>query len=143
MRAQGAALVTLNHDTVVDGNIQVWQSKSATLDRVWVGRTLQLESNDSALTVTRNRVAGDMRATGNRAGVVVRNNSVNGVLHCSTGWFQPLVEANRAGVSQIGHSVHSQGLPAGRRPIAATHRNRRRSSVHVDIHYVDMHKPSW
>lgn len=100
VRAQGAAVVTLNNNSVVDGDVQVRQSKSATLDQVWVGRNLQLESNDSALTMTRNRVAGDMRATGNRAGVVVRNNKVSGVLHCSANQLQPVVDANQAGASQ-------------------------------------------
>ncbi len=40
VRAQGAAVVTLNNNSVVDGDVQVRQSKSATLDQVWVGRNL-------------------------------------------------------------------------------------------------------
>jgi hypothetical protein len=94
--AQGAAVVTVNNNSTVGGKILLRQGGSATVDLVQVSGDLQVESYQSALSVTRNRVGGSVRAVDNRAGFIVRNNSVDGVLQCSGNLLVPISDANQA-----------------------------------------------
>jgi hypothetical protein len=94
--AQGAAVVTVNNNSTVGGGILLREGGSATVDLVQVSNDLQIESYQSVLSVTRNRVGGSVRAVDNRAGLVVRNNSVDGVLQCSGNLLVPISDANQA-----------------------------------------------
>ncbi len=94
--AQGAAVVTVNNNSTVGGKILLREGGSATVDLVQVSSDLQIESYQNALSVTRNRVGGSVRAIDNRAGLVVRNNSVDGVLQCSGNLLVPISDANQA-----------------------------------------------
>lgn len=94
--AQGAAVVTVNNNSTVGGKILLREGGSATVDLVQVSSDLQIESYQNALSVTRNRVGGSVRAIDNRAGLVVRNNSVDGVLQCSGNLLVPISGANQA-----------------------------------------------
>lgn len=94
--AQGAAVVAINNNSTISGRILLQQGGSATVELVQISGDLQVESYRSALSVTRNRVNGNVRVMDSRAGLVVRNNSIDGVLQCSRNSLVPISSANLA-----------------------------------------------
>jgi hypothetical protein len=96
LQAQGAAVVTVNHNSTVGGNLALVEGGSATVDRVQVTGDLRLTSNKRALSATRNRVGGNFQAVGNAAGMVVSSNVIVGTLQCQNNQLPPLGGANQA-----------------------------------------------
>jgi len=96
IEAQGAAVVMVNSNSTVAGNILLRQGGSATVDQVQVGGNLRLEANQRALTATRNQVGGSLQVLNNQAGVVVRNNAIVGALECQNNQLTPLGGSNQA-----------------------------------------------
>ena len=96
LQAQGAAVVTINHNSTVGGNLILAQGGSATVDRVQVTGDLRLDSNQRALSAMRNRIGGNFQAVGNAAGLVVSSNVVDGTLQCQQNLIVPLGGDNQA-----------------------------------------------
>ena len=95
-QAQKAAVVTVNHDSTVSGDLRIKESGSATIDQVQIGGDLELASNHRALSATRNRVGGNLQILGNAAGIVISNNAIDGTLQCQNNLLLPLVSVNQA-----------------------------------------------
>ncbi len=96
VQATGAAAVALTNNSSIGGSVRIVQGGSATVDQVVVKGDLQLEANQRALSATRNRVGGSLKAIGNQAGVVVRSNTVDGAVQCRQNLFLPLADDNLA-----------------------------------------------
>ncbi len=96
LQAQGAAVVTVNHNSTVGGNLVLTQGGSATVDRVQVTGDLRLDSNQRALSAMRNRIGGNFQAVGNAAGLVVSSNVIDGTLQCQQNLIVPLGGDNQA-----------------------------------------------
>lgn len=94
--AQSAAVVTVNHNSTVSGDLRIKESGSATIDQVQIGGNLELASNQRALSATRNRVGGNLQIMGNAAGIVISNNTIDGALQCQNNLLLPLVSINQA-----------------------------------------------
>ncbi len=79
----GASEVTVL-SSVVDGDIQVFDSSRANVGGTTVGGNIQLEGNDDDLVVTANQVDGDVQLFGNDGGTKrITGNTIGGNLQCT------------------------------------------------------------
>jgi hypothetical protein len=96
IQADGAAAVTVNHDSRVGGNIQIKQGGSTTVDQVQVTGDIQLESNRAAQIATFNRVGGNIQVFQNKSIVTISDNRIDGNLQCKDNSPAPTGGRNQA-----------------------------------------------
>ena len=82
VQAEGAKVVKVLAGSTVGGSIQIKQSGAAEVDKVRVTGDILFDSNNRALSATRNQVGGNVQAFQNTGGVAIRSNTIDGNLQC-------------------------------------------------------------
>jgi hypothetical protein len=82
VQAEGAMVVNVLAGSIVSGSIQIKQGGAAQVARVRVNGDILFDSNNRALSATRNQVGGNVQAFQNKGGVTVRANVIDGNLQC-------------------------------------------------------------
>jgi hypothetical protein len=97
IQAEGASAVYVNPRSVIGGNVQIKQGRSARIDNATIDGDLQLEQNSRSLRVTRNNIGGNLQAFQNTGGVFISRNQIAENLQCKENEPPPTGGGNIAG----------------------------------------------
>jgi hypothetical protein len=96
LQAEGAAHVALAGDSRIMGSLQVRQGGSASVNGSYVAGDVQLESMAGSVLASGNQVGGSVQAFGNRGGVTLTDNVMQGNLQCGENLPAPVFSGNVA-----------------------------------------------
>jgi hypothetical protein len=96
IQAEGAQLVNVTGTSSVGGSVQLVQGGSATLTKVNIKGSLQMESNNGLLKANDNTIGADLQAFQNSGGVTLNRNRIDGNLQCKENVPAPKGSGNRA-----------------------------------------------
>jgi hypothetical protein len=82
VQAEGAAFVGIGGFSSIGGSVQIVQGGGAQIDRARIKGDLQFESNTAPLAASGNTLGGSLQAFQNMGGLTLTNNRMNGNLQC-------------------------------------------------------------
>lgn len=96
LQAEGAAAVIVQGGSTFGGSVQVKQGAGADIRDASIGGDLQFDAMSAALVAESIRIGGNLQAVGNRGGVALSNNHIDGNLQCKDNQPAPTGGGNTA-----------------------------------------------
>jgi hypothetical protein len=96
LQADGSALVVVEGASSFGGSVQIKQGGAATVLDARITGDLQLDAMAGSLLAEGNRIGGSLQAVGNRGGLALFDNTMNGNLQCKENQPAPTGSGNVA-----------------------------------------------
>ncbi len=94
LQADGSALVVVEGASSFGGSVQIKQGGAATVLDAGITGDLQLDAMAGSLLADGNRIGGSLQAVGNRGGLALFDNQMNGNLQCKENQPAPTGSGN-------------------------------------------------